>query len=151
MVANRMIRTTHLGGDLIFKLKSGQIGPIAIIEDDPLMAELIREMIGSYEEALEVFPLGRNFLESTHAEDFKVIILDLSLPDLDGFDLLKLLSTKSNKWRIILVSGHQNSVISAAVLYCQSMGFEVLGSLQKPFSRIELISALSSVMQENQQ
>ncbi len=107
------------------------------------MAELIKDMIGGNEDDAEIFPLASKFLQCPYAGDFRNIVLDLSLPDIDGFELLERLSKKSTKWRVLIVSGHQDGVISAAAVYAESLGIQVIGGLHKPFSYDELHKAMN--------
>ena len=116
---------------------------IAIVEDDPFMAEVIKGMISSAALEAEVFLLGKDFLNCIYADKFGVVLLDLSLPDIDGIDLLEMLSAKSMEWKLLLMSGHQAGVISAASLYAKGLGMDVIGVLQKPFSQFELLAAIS--------
>ena len=107
------------------------------------MSDLIREMIDDTEEDAEIFVNAKKFLQCQYAEEFTTIILDLSLPGIDGIELLELLFEKSKKWQLLLVSGHNDSVISAATLYAKNLGYQVIGALHKPFSRGELRGVLS--------
>jgi DNA-binding response OmpR family regulator len=115
---------------------------IAIIEDEPFMAALIKDMIDGPEADAVIFFLAQEFLQSPDTLKFSIIILDLSLPDIDGFNLLEVLSVKSKNWKILLMSGHEAGVIRAASIYAKGLGIEVIGSLQKPFSKDELCAAI---------
>jgi FixJ family two-component response regulator len=115
---------------------------IAIVEDDPFMAELVKQMIDGPEANAEIFLFANNFLQCPYVQQFSIIILDLSLPDIDGFDLLDMLAAKSKNWRILLMSGHETGVITAASLYAKGLGIHVLGPLKKPFSQDELRTAI---------
>ena len=67
-----------------------------------------------------------------------LIILDLSLPDIDGLELLRQLSERSFSGGLILISGHSQSILQAARKLAEIHNFHVLGVLQKPFSPADL-------------
>ena len=114
----------------------------AVVDDEPLMAQLVSDMLSSANVDVEVFTLGAELHKSTNLPKFKSIILDLSLPDIDGFDLLTKLSEEDLGMSILLISGHDMSTISAAHIYGEALGLKMLGALAKPFTRTELLSIL---------
>ena len=67
----------------------------AIVEDEPFMAQLVSFMLVSSGAEVEVFELGAEFLKSADLLKFKAVILDLALPDLDGFGVMKDLATNT--------------------------------------------------------
>ena len=69
----------------------------AIVEDEPLVAKIVRDMLVSGGADAEIFHLGSDFLKSDNLATFKAIILDLSLPDLDGFDVMTMLAYNMTK------------------------------------------------------
>ena len=86
---------------------------------------------------------GADLLNCPDLQDFASIVMDLSLPDLDGFDLLGQLSALKHKARILMVSGQSRAVLQASHLYGKALGLNVTGLLCKPFSRDELLIALN--------
>jgi FixJ family two-component response regulator len=114
----------------------------AVIDDEPLMAQLVSDMLATAHVTVEVFLTGRELLKSANLLAFKGVILDLSLPDMDGFDLLGQLAEKTVGVPIVLMSGHDIATLSAAHMYGEAHGLKMLGALQKPFMRRDLLSIL---------
>ena len=114
----------------------------AIVEDEPFMAQLVSDMLISSGAEVEVFELGAKFLKSADLLKFKAVILDLSLPDLDGFGLMENLAATTIGMSIVLMSGHDLGTLRAAKIYGKCIGLKMRGALSKPFTKYELLTAL---------
>jgi len=114
----------------------------AIVDDEPFMAQLVSDMLASADVDVAVFPLGADFLQSPNLLKFKTVILDLSLPDIDGFDLMDKLAADTIDLPVLLISGHNTATINAARIYGKGIGLNMLGALTKPFTSDELFSGL---------
>jgi CheY-like chemotaxis protein len=121
---------------------------MAIVEDEPFMADLIRTMLCHADEDVdvdvEVFHLGADLLKSSALHQFHSIVMDLSLPDIDGFDLMDTFATLQMDSSIVLISGQSQAALKASKLYGKGIGLSVCATLCKPFSRDELLMALHS-------
>lgn len=67
---------------------------IAIIEDDPDMMEQIKTEVGTYF-VVDGFANGSEALERLKTEDFSLLICDVMLPDMSGFDIVRQLRNDS--------------------------------------------------------
>ncbi len=114
----------------------------AIVEDDPFMSELVCDMLFDINAQPQVFAGGLELLKSADRLTFHTILLDLSLPDIDGFDLMEELAAQSPGLSLLLLSGHDLDVLSAAKLYGDGLGLNVRGVLCKPFTKAELLGEL---------
>ena len=114
----------------------------AIVEDDPFMAELVGAMLTSSGVEARVFMLGADLLKCPDLLNFKAIILDLSLPDIDGFDLMDRIAAQYIGMSFVLMSGHDLATVRAAKIYGNGIGLQIRGALTKPFSKVELFAAL---------
>jgi two-component system OmpR family response regulator len=115
---------------------------IAIVEDEPFMAQLVCDMLTFSGLDVDVFLSGADLLKCKDLHAFKTIILDLSLPDLDGFEIMDRLAAGAGSPSLLLMSGHDLSVVRAATVYGRGIGLQIRGALSKPFSRDDLIAAL---------
>ncbi|WP_051686023.1 EAL domain-containing response regulator [Rheinheimera texasensis] len=61
-----------------------------------------------------------------------ILICDLEMPEIDGIELINLLSARQISSALIIVSGRERSLLSAVELMASTEGLYVLGSLQKP-------------------
>jgi DNA-binding response OmpR family regulator len=61
---------------------------ILIIEDDKFLAKMLARMLESYKYSTVLASSGQEGLEKASAEKADLILLDIMLPDIDGFDLL---------------------------------------------------------------
>jgi DNA-binding response OmpR family regulator len=116
--------------------------PIALVEDDPLMGALVVQMLGMHDLPTDHYQSGFSFLKSSSLQDYETAILDLSLPDIDGFDLIKQLADTAPHLDLLLISGRGNATLDSARLVAEGLGHTVLATLNKPFSGQELCMAL---------
>lgn len=114
----------------------------AVVEDEPFMAEVVRQMLESRDVDVVVFHLGADFLKSPDLPLFKAIVLDLSLPDMEGFDIMDKLASKGIGASILVTSGHDTAVVVASKIYGRGVGLKMCGALTKPFSQADLLGAL---------
>ena len=77
-----------------------------------------------------------------------VVLLDLEMPDVDGIDLIAILSELHCKATIILCTGHDGSVVNTAADIIKSHGLHYGGKLIKPFSFADFKLSVSRVLDQ---
>lgn len=78
---------------------------IAFIEDDSLLASSVKEFLISKGYDVSHFENGLSFIDNIQLSTFNLIILDLIMNNIDGFDVLEYLHSINSKIPIIVVSG----------------------------------------------
>ncbi|CAM3482154.1 response regulator transcription factor [Arcobacter aquimarinus] len=115
---------------------------ILLIEDDLQMQKFIAEYLKDYGFDCNVFENPKDAIENFKKEDYELIILDLMLPDMDGFDLFKKL--KSIKDTPIIISSARGDIGN------KIHGFE-LGAddyLAKPYEPRELVLRIENILRK---
>ncbi|MFC3308685.1 EAL domain-containing protein [Blastomonas aquatica] len=69
-----------------------------------------------------------------------IVLLDLSMPNKDGFQVIEALARAEQPPQLIVASGREDRIIRAAVRSAQVAGLDVLGSLSKPYSIASLVA-----------
>ena len=83
---------------------------ILMLEDDEVIAKLLSRYLSQYAEVTHlVYPMEA--LELLDEKSFDIIILDLTLPQLDGLEVCKLMRKVSDA-KIIISSADQTSMIN---------------------------------------
>ena len=62
---------------------------VLLVEDDQAMAKSITLMLKSENSVVDTTDLGEDGLEIGKIYDYDIIILDLMLPDIDGYEVLR--------------------------------------------------------------
>jgi EAL domain-containing protein (putative c-di-GMP-specific phosphodiesterase class I) len=84
-------------------------------------------------------PLQLHNLDLSH---YDVMFLDLMMPNMDGIEVMRLLSEKAPQIQIVLMSGMDTNVLNTAKdLACESH-LRVLGHLNKPFRPKQVIEII---------
>jgi len=115
---------------------------ILIIEDDPKVIEIMARTLETkwYEVNLLSAPNGNEGLELTKKELPDIIILDLKLPDMDGFEVLRQIRSFSDVLLIILTArGEEDSRIRGLQEGADDY-------IIKPFSASELVARMKSLI-----
>ncbi|MBD0334053.1 MAG: response regulator [Cyanobacteria bacterium Co-bin13] len=66
-----------------------QVRHLLVIEDDPVQAQSIIELIGGGDVVSQAVGSGAAALEALKNQAFDCVVLDLGLPDMNGFDLIE--------------------------------------------------------------
>ena len=77
---------------------------ILIVDDDPHLAEMVGLVLGSEDYEIESATTARAGLQLIEQQPPDLVILDVNLPDISGFDLLRELRTDSNVCVLMLTA-----------------------------------------------
>ena len=112
---------------------------ILIIEDEESIAELEKDYLELSGFEVEIENDGADGLERALSEDFDLIILDLMLPGMDGFEICKRFREKKNT-PIIMVSAKKEDIDKI------SLGLGADDYITKPFSPSEMVARVKAHM-----
>ena len=117
---------------------------VLLIEDEPTTAEAIALMLSR--EGFNVFAtdLGEEGLDLGRLYDYDIICLDLNLPDMDGFEVLKKLRAAKVATPVLIMSG--NSALDSKV---RALGLGADDYVTKPFHRDELIARIHAIVRRS--
>lgn len=113
-----------------------------IIEDDQRIVEVIQLVfqVGWPEAKLVATPSGKKGVEMVEDESPDIVILDLGLPDLNGFEVLKQIRQFSTVPVLILtVRGEENDVV-------QGLAWGADDYMVKPFRQLELLVRVKTLI-----
>jgi len=85
--------------------------------------------------------LGEDGLEIGKIYDYDIIILDLMLPDIDGYEVLRRLRAARVKTPILILSG-----LSELDNKLKGLGFGADDYLTKPFDKRELVARINAIV-----
>ena len=111
---------------------------VLIIEDEVSIAELERDYLELNDFEVDIQTNGKKGLEQALATDYSLIILDLMLPDLDGFEICKKIR-ETKDIPIIMVTAKKNDIDKI-----RGLGLGVDDYVTKPFSPSELVARVKA-------
>ena len=113
--------------------------PILMIEDEPVFSELVSRTFGSEGYEVVVESTGRGGLDAFARINPQVVILDLRLPDMSGFDVCRTIRSQSMVPIVILSSAgdEMNKVLGL------ELGADDYAT--KPFSPRELLAGVRAI------
>ncbi len=115
---------------------------LVIIDDDDDLRDLLADIArGAGHEVLSLAE-GRRAMQAV--ADFKpqCIVMDLSLPDYDGVDLLRDLAEAGCAVPIVLISSHRERFLDEVRRLADARGLSISGTLRKPFKAEAFLAAL---------
>lgn len=111
---------------------------LLIIEDEVAIAELEKDYLELSGFEVVVETLGDIGLKRALAEDFSLIILDLMLPNMDGFEICKKIREQKNI-PVIMVSAKKDDIDKI-----RGLGLGADDYITKPFSPSELVARVKA-------
>ncbi|MFC2156617.1 response regulator transcription factor [Acidobacteriota bacterium] len=120
-------------------------GRILVVEDEPTIATGLKDDLEIEGFTAEVVDDGLDALQRILEGEFDLILLDVMLPGMDGFDVCREVRLKGNHTPIIMLTAKGQEVDKV-------LGLE-LGAddyVTKPFSRRELLSRVKAVLRRGQ-
>jgi DNA-binding response OmpR family regulator len=111
---------------------------LLIIEDETAIAELEKDYLELSDFEVHIEENGREGLQRALEEDFDMFILDLMLPEVDGFDICREIRSQKNV-PILLVSAKKDDIDKI-----RGLGLGADDYITKPFSPSELVARVKA-------
>jgi two-component system cell cycle response regulator CtrA len=118
---------------------------VLLIEDDSSIAHSIESMLKG--ECFNVYTtdLGEEGVDLGRLYDYDIILLDLNLPDMSGFEVLRSLRLCKVKTPILILSG-----IASIEHKVKGLGYGADDYMTKPFHKTELIARVHAIVRRSQ-
>ncbi|MCK5374052.1 MAG: response regulator transcription factor [Alphaproteobacteria bacterium] len=118
---------------------------VLLVEDDSSTAKSIELMLKSEGYIIDITDLGEDGLDLGKIYDYDIIILDLMLPDMDGYDVLKSFRAAKVDTPILILSG-----LTELDNKLKGLGFGADDYLTKPFDKRELVARIQAIVRRSQ-
>jgi two-component system cell cycle response regulator CtrA len=117
---------------------------VLLIEDDSATAQSIELMLLS--EGFNVFAtdMGEEGVDLGKIYDYDIILLDLNLPDISGYEVLRQLRVNKIKTPILILSG-----MAGIEDKVRGLGFGADDYMTKPFHKDELVARIHAIVRRS--
>ena len=118
---------------------------VLLIEDDNSIAQTIELMLKSESFNVYTTDLGEEGVDLGRLYDYDIILLDLNLPDMSGFEVLRSLRVSKVRTPILILSG-----LASIEHKVKGLGFGADDYMTKPFHKTELIARVHAIVRRSQ-
>jgi two-component system cell cycle response regulator CtrA len=118
---------------------------VLLIEDDSSIAQSIELMLKSESFNVYTTDLGEEGVDLGRLYDYDIILLDLNLPDMSGFEVLRSLRVSKVRTPILILSG-----LASIEHKVKGLGFGADDYMTKPFHKTELIARVHAIVRRTQ-
>ncbi len=114
---------------------------VLYVENDAILANAVELMLRGLVREYDTTPLGQIGFELAEHKNYHVILIDLMLPDIDGYEVIRRLRSAGVNTPYLILSGlvDRESEFSG-------LAFGVGDYLVKPFTRIELLRRIEAII-----
>jgi len=112
-----------------------------VIEDDPVSAKLIETALRTENIVFEPTDRGEDGIELAKLYDFDIILLDLRLPDIDGYEVVRRLRAARVQTPILILSGRTDTTDKVRGLTNGADDY-----LTKPYNKAELLARIHAIV-----
>ena len=117
---------------------------VLLIEDDSATAQSIELMLKSESFKVYTTDLGEEGIDLGKIYDYDMILLDLNLPDMSGFEVLRKLRISKVKSPILILSG-----LGGIEDKIKGLGFGADDYMTKPFHKDELVARINAIVRRS--
>ncbi|MGB6654984.1 MAG: response regulator transcription factor, partial [Xanthobacteraceae bacterium] len=117
---------------------------VLLIEDDSATAQSIELMLKSESFNVYTTDLGEEGIDLGKIYDYDIILLDLNLPDVSGFDVLRKLRVSKVKSPVLILSG-----LAAIEDKIKGLGYGADDYMTKPFHKDELVARIYALVRRS--
>jgi len=115
---------------------------ILLMEDEHSIANGLKMVLTEEGYQVDLAMTGQGALDSFAGNGFDLLVADLRLPDIDGFEVIKQVKAKRPETEVVVITGY-SSVYSAV----DAMKLGVYDYLPKPFTEDEIKTAVSKALE----
>lgn len=113
---------------------------VLVVDDSVLMRTMLREVLESLGHRVAAEAASGAEALTALASSPDLMILDISLPDMDGLRLLETVRVKSPRLPVLIVTGNDQAAVRR-----RALALKAVAVVRKPFDSEELAAALKKV------
>jgi FixJ family two-component response regulator len=114
---------------------------VAVVDDHESVRLAIASLLRSLDLHVEAFASGAEFLGWPHLNSLTCVVLDVRMPGMSGFDVLRELAACGRQLPVILISAHEEPQARQLAVAAGALAF-----LSKPFPERSLLDPIRSAI-----
>ncbi|HKK54958.1 EAL domain-containing response regulator [Marinobacter sp.] len=114
---------------------------ILVVDDDPRLLACLSSLLEQEGHKIKAVKGGRDAITAIHVDPFDLAMLDLRMPDIDGFEVMEKLSQAQPDCGVIVVSGETSFTSVSRALRRGALDY-----IRKPFGPEELLAIVRNVL-----
>jgi FixJ family two-component response regulator len=111
---------------------------IYVVDDDVSVCRALGLLLRSHGFKVETFTCAQGFLAFKHPKVMSCLVLDIRLPNINGFALQEIMCQRGIITPIVFITGHGNIPMTVKAMKAGAVDF-----LSKPFTGKELLNAIT--------
>ena len=125
-------------------MNSPDVPTVFVVDDDPSVRASIQGLLKSVSLRSESFGTAEEFLRAKPVDGPSCLVLDISLPGINGLDFQRQLADADIQIPIIFVTGHGNIPMTVKAMKSGAVEF-----LTKPFDDQDLLNAIHQALDQD--
>lgn len=116
---------------------------VLVVDDESIIRISCERTLASGGYKVKSASSGKEGIEILDKESFNLVLLDLKMPDMDGFEVLKLIRNRWPDIKVIIITGYGIEQTAKQTLEHGAHNF-----LGKPFTPDKLLAVISETLQQ---
>ncbi len=114
---------------------------VLYVDDDPAMTAAVEQMLASEGYDCDAVALGKRAVELAKRDKYDIILLDIMMPDIDGYEIVERVRRSGVRTPILVQSGLVDRENDMEGLWLGTSEY-----LIKPFNKAELVGRIEAVL-----
>lgn len=119
---------------------------VLIVDDEDFVLKAVRSALQPEQISVTCAGSSREALQLLSVQDFDVILLDIMMPEQDGFSLLRQIRSQNLLTPVILLSGREEDAAQV-----EGLGLGADDYMTKPFRKAVLVSKIRALVRRSRQ
>ena len=117
---------------------------IAVLDDEPKFCKALARLLQSHGFSVVTFTIGKVFLDACATRPPDCVVLDLHMPDMNGFDVQERIARLDSPMPVIIMTGHDTEETRSRAMAGKPMAY-----LRKPINEETLLDAIELAIRSN--
>ncbi|HAZ10156.1 MAG TPA: hypothetical protein DCY56_03490 [Candidatus Omnitrophica bacterium] len=116
---------------------------VYILDDDESVCRAIKILLTTFDFEAETFNSAKSFFDTVSNDDPGCLLLDIHMPEFDGWAVQKRIMDSGSKRPVIFISAENTDIIENRVLKTGAVGF-----FQKPINYQKLVNLINTASED---